>query len=254
LATNELSREKLLWLVSTAARTLRLTRQVACSFLVNRAYRTGPASRSAVAIQGTSLAPVARWLGLERPRATEPPITLEINSLRHVNGKIVDYAAGTDSRAAGRMVKDLALPEGAVIALIARGDQIVPPQGNTSIHVDDHIILVLRPGIRPLVNQVFGRNSDVRGMIPSALEFPLRALTTVQEIQELYAIPINSPPERTLGEVMCHELGSWSPPIGEAVRFGPLMFRVLRLSGDNRIELIGMSLLAGEVEETHAQR
>src|SRR5690606_36281416 len=124
---------------------------------------------------------------------------------------------------------------------------IVPPQGSTSIDVGDHITLVLRPGVQPLVNQVFGRNSDVRGMIPSTLEFPLRASTTVHEIQELYAIPINAPPERTLGDVMCHELGSWSPPVGEAVRFGPLTFRELRLSGDRRIELVGMSLLAEEV-------
>src|SRR5690606_5680583 len=107
------------------------------------------------AIQGTSLAPVARWLGLQRPRDPEPPVTLEISSLRHVNGEIVDYAVGEDSRAAGRLVRDLALPDGAVIAMIARGDQIVPPQGNTRIDVGDHVILVLRPGIQPLVNQVF---------------------------------------------------------------------------------------------------
>jgi cell volume regulation protein A len=197
-------------------------------------------------IQGTSLAPVARWLGLQRPRDPEPPVTLEINSLRHVQGEIVDYAIGEDSRAAGRMVKDLALPEGAVIALIARGEQIVPPQGTTCIHAGDHVILVLRPGIEPLVNQVFGRNSDIRGTIPSALEFPLRATTTVSDIQELYAIQIDAPSERTLAEVMSHELKKRGPSAGQAVQFGPLMFRVLRVSDDGRIEMIGMSLLPAD--------
>ena len=202
-------------------------------------------------IQGTSLTPVARWLGLERPRDPEPPVTLEINSLRHVHGEIVDYAIGEHSRAAGRMVKDLALPEGAVIALIARGEQIVPPQGNTCINPGDHVVLVLQLGIQPLVNQVFGRNSDVRGMIPSTLEFPLRASTTVSEIQELYAISINVPPERTLAEVMSHELGSRTPPMGEVVRFGPLMFRVLRLSDNGRIEMVGMSIIPDDEVETN---
>jgi cell volume regulation protein A len=199
-------------------------------------------------IQGSSLTPVARWLGLERPRDPEPPVTLEISSLRHVNGEIVDYAIGDDSRAAGRVVKDLALPDGAVIALIARGDQIVPPQGNTCIHPGDHVILVLRPGIQPLVNQVFGRNSDVRGMIPNALEFPLRASTTVSEIQELYGIQIDAPPERTLAEVMSHKLGNSNPAMGETVRFGPLLFRVLRLSSDGRIEMMGMSIVPEDEE------
>jgi cell volume regulation protein A len=199
-------------------------------------------------VQGTSLTPMARWLGLERPRDPEPPVTLEISSLRHVNGEVVDYSVGDDSRAAGRMVKDLALPEGAVIALIARGEQIVPPQGNTCINAGDHVILVLRPGILPLVNQVFGRNSDVRGMIPNTLEFPLRASTTVGDIQELYAIQIDAPSERTLAEVMSHELGNWNPSVGEGVTFGPLMFRILRLSGDGQIEMVGMSLLPEKEE------
>ncbi len=113
-------------------------------------------------IQGSSLTPVARWLGLERPRAPEPPVTLEINSLKHVQGEIVDYAVGEDSCAAGRLVKDLALPEGAVIAIISRGDEIIPPQGKTRIDAGDHAILVLRPGTQPLVNQIFGPNPDAR--------------------------------------------------------------------------------------------
>jgi hypothetical protein len=36
--------------------------------------------------------------------------------------------------------------------------------------------------------------------------------------------------------------GETSAP-GKAVRFGPLAFRVLRLSSDGRIEIVGMSIL-----------
>lgn len=197
-------------------------------------------------VQGASLTPVARWLGLERPRDPEPPVTLEINSLRHVNGEIVDYSIGEDSRAARRKVKDLALPEGAVIAMIARGDQIVPPQGNTVIEPGDHVILVLRPGLQPLVNQIFGRDSLTRGHIPDALEFPLRASTTVAEINQLYAIQIDAPQDRTLAEILSHELGNWKPLVGESVSFGPLTFRVLRLSNEGLVEMVGMSLLPME--------
>jgi len=194
-------------------------------------------------VEGTSLAAVASRLGLQRPRDPQPPVTLEINSLRHVNGEIVDYAVGEDSRAAGRMVKDLALPEGAVIALIARDDQIVPPQGSTRIQANDHVILVLRPGIEPLVSQVFGRDSDVRGTIPSMLEFPLRASTTIGELQKCYTIQIDEPPESTLAEVLNRRLEGKKSGPGKSVRFGPLAFRVLRLAGDGRIEIVGMSIL-----------
>src|SRR5690606_40558288 len=42
-------------------------------------------------IQGWSLPPVARWLGLQVPMRHGPPVQLEISSLHHVDGDIVDY-------------------------------------------------------------------------------------------------------------------------------------------------------------------
>jgi cell volume regulation protein A len=194
-------------------------------------------------IQGTSLAPVARWLGLERRRNPQPAVTLEISSLQHVNGDVVDYAVGEDSRAAGRMVKDLSLPDGAVIALIARGDEIIPPQGKTRVQAGDHVILVLRPGIQALVNQVFGRNSEARGSIPDAVEFPLRGSTTVGELQEFYSIDMKEPPNMTLAEAIRRQCVNNRATVGEAVCFDRLRLRVMQLANDGHIETVGMSIL-----------
>jgi len=194
-------------------------------------------------IQGTSLTPAARLLGLLQPPEPEPPVTLEFSSLKHVQGEVLDYAVGVDSRAAGRLVRNLALPEGAVIALIARGDQIVPPQGNTRVLAGDHVILVLKPGLVPLVSQIFGRDENSRGRIPETLEFPLRARTTVAEMQEFYMIPVDSPPERTLAELICRDLGCTDPKEGDSVTLGPLRLRIARLGNDGQIEMVGMSIL-----------
>jgi cell volume regulation protein A len=198
-------------------------------------------------VQGTTLAPVARWLRLERPRPPEPPVTLEINSLRHVNGEIVDYDISETSRAVGRKVKDLALPEGAVIALISRGDQIVPPQGNTIIHSGDHVILVLRPEVQPLVSRVFGSDETVQALIPDTVEFPLRASTTIAELQSVYTLDLKASPQLTLAEVMMQELATPSPRIHDAIELGPLMLRVLRLDETGKVELIGMSIHSDRV-------
>jgi cell volume regulation protein A len=165
----------------------------------------------------------------------------------------VDYAVGEDSRAAGRLVQDLALPEGAVIAIISRGDEIIPPQGKTRIHAGDHAILVLKPGTQPLVNQIFGPNSDARGTIPAILEFPLRATTTVSELQELYSIAVDAPPERTLGELMSYELGTKNLAVGQEVRFSRLVLRILRLDGEGQIEMVGMSILSEVIESKKPQ-
>jgi NhaP-type Na+/H+ and K+/H+ antiporter len=105
--------------------------------------------------QGWSLAPVARWLGLQLPPRPEPPVTLEISSLRHIEGDIVEYTVNPDSRATGQKLRDLDFPESAVVAMIARDQQVIPPRGRTRIEPGDHVFIVLRPEARPLVDRVF---------------------------------------------------------------------------------------------------
>jgi cell volume regulation protein A len=194
-------------------------------------------------IQGTSLTPVTRWLGLERPRDPEPPVTLEISSLRQVDGEVVDYPITKDSRAAGRLVKDLALPGGVVIAMVARGHEVIPPQGLTRIQAGDHVILVLRSGTQPLVDQVFGRNPDERGSMPKAIEFPFRGSTTLGELEEFYSIHIDAPGNTTLDEIMRRELGPEGTKLDATVEFGSLRFRIQHLATDGTIGLVGMSVL-----------
>ena len=199
-------------------------------------------------IQGTSLTPVARWLGLECPRDPDPPVTLEISSLRNIEGKVLDYSVGEDSKVAGKLLKELALPSGVVIAVIAREDKMVPPQGNTRIHVGDHVILVLRAGTEPLVDQVFGRTLKDRKPVPKAVEFPFRGTTTVGELEAFYSIHIDAPPEASLDEVMRRKLGEENTKVDATLEFEELRFRVQKLSNDGRIELVGMAILP-EMEE-----
>jgi cell volume regulation protein A len=194
-------------------------------------------------IQGTSLTPAARWLGLECPREPEPPVTLEISSLRNVDGKVVDYVVSEKSRAAGRMVKDLALPSGVVIAMVAHGEKVIPPQGITRIQAGDHVILVLRPGAEPMVDQVFGASDEERAPVPTEVEFPFRGSTTVGELQEFYSLHIDAPSQTTLDEIMRLKLGGEETKVGAIVEFESLKFRIQRMSEDGHIQLVGMSIM-----------
>lgn len=113
------------------------------------------------ALQGWTLPVLAHRLGLQEERSTEPPVSLEITALQHVNAEIVDYTVGTGSRAAGRRINELALPPGVVIAMIARGTDLIPPGGGTEIASGDHVFVVLRPESKGAVDHAFGSDAAV---------------------------------------------------------------------------------------------
>jgi len=194
-------------------------------------------------IQGWTLPMAARRLGVEAPPEPKPPVTLEISSLRHVEGDIVDYLVTEDSPASGRLVRDLALPRGVVIAIIAREQKIIPPQGSTRVESGDHVILVMSPGTRPLVDKVFAAREKEREALPASLEFPLRGATKVRELEEFYGIQMaDAPPEFTLDQAIRERLGN-QVTVDTVVIFGPIALHVRELNGQGRIESVGMIII-----------
>jgi cell volume regulation protein A len=198
-------------------------------------------------VQGWTLPIVAQWLGLVQPGQPEPPVTLEMSSLRHVEGDIVDYTIDEDSQVAGKLVKNIALPDGVVIAIIARERQIIPPQGSTRILPGDHAILVLKTGTRAMVDRVFSHKQTTHDALPTQLEFPLRASTTVGELEEFYGIQLNVPREATLAEAVVARCDD--QPISTATRvvFGSIALRVLECDDAGNIATVGMQVLPVEL-------
>ncbi|HEX6939924.1 MAG TPA: potassium/proton antiporter [Longimicrobiales bacterium] len=195
-------------------------------------------------LQGWSLPPLARRLGLEMPSRPEPPVTLEITSLKHVEGDIVAYAVSPSSRAAGRSIRELALPDGAVVAMVVRGQRIIPPRGSTRVQPDDHVFLVLGPEVRPLVDQVFAREDAGVAGLPLRTEFPLRGDTTVGDLEEFYGIRIDAEGALTLDDVLRRRLGH-DPAPGAAVTVGEVTLTARQIV-NGRIEQVGLTIISTE--------
>jgi potassium/hydrogen antiporter len=185
-------------------------------------------------LQGWSIPPLARWLKLQADEPPPPPVSLEITSLRDVDGDIVEYTVSAESRAAGRRIRDLRLPDGAVVAMLVRQREVIPPRGSTLVQEGDHVFLVLRPGVRPLVDRVFRRAREP-APIPMFMEFPLRGDTTVGELAEFYGVELEEPPRCTLHELLTGRLG-------EFVETGSM----LRLTS---IDLVVRQIDAGFIEQ-----
>lgn len=192
------------------------------------------------AAQVWTLPLLARKLGLDAPGVLLPPVALEITSVKHLGGDIVDYAVNAESRVAGRRIRDLTLPDDAVIAMIARGARVVPPRGSTLIEAGDHVFFVVMPHVRALVDRLFTKDDEERAEIPLDTEFPISGSATVQDLDEFYGLSIDAEGERTLDELIRIRLAD-RVAVGRGVTIGALKLRVREIT-DGRITQVGVAI------------
>ncbi len=106
-------------------------------------------------LQGTTLERVAEKLDLVSPaRPThEPPIEVGESSALD----LLDFVVAPDHAIAGSAVREVGLPRAAIIAVIVRGDDSIPPRGSTIIEPGDRLFVLVPHDVRPAVEDVFSR-------------------------------------------------------------------------------------------------
>jgi cell volume regulation protein A len=107
-------------------------------------------------LQGTTLEWVAGRLGLRSAAVAVPEAPLEVGSA-WAQLELVDFAVAHDHAVAGARVRELGLPRDALIAVIARGDDAIPPRGSTQVSAGDRLFVLVPRAKRPDLEDVFSR-------------------------------------------------------------------------------------------------
>jgi len=106
-------------------------------------------------LQGTTLEWVAKKLGLLTPFAgVEAPLEVTRHG-RSLN--LVEFAVAAEHAIAGSAVRELDLPREALIALVVRGDEAIPPRGSTRIEPGDMLFILTPDGKGPQLEDAFSR-------------------------------------------------------------------------------------------------
>ncbi len=94
------------------------------------------------AIQGPVLAPLARRLRLAgAPRALyEAP--LEVGPVGGAD--VLEYTVRSGDGADGLLVRELGLPRSALLAVVVRADEVIPPRGSTRVTAGDRLYVLTR--------------------------------------------------------------------------------------------------------------
>jgi cell volume regulation protein A len=107
-------------------------------------------------IEGPTLEPLARALHLTgRGRTYEPP--LEVAAVDSLGSGLLEFGVVDDSAVAGRHVRDLGLPRDALVAVVVRDGEAIPPRGSTLIESGDRLYVLSRKESRRQVESLFDR-------------------------------------------------------------------------------------------------
>lgn len=111
-------------------------------------------------IPGGTVAWATRRLGLESPQPPAPQAVLAIESRVPLQGELLSFYIDEALVVCGVRLDELDFPEGASVALIVRGDRLIPPKGGTRLEAGDHAYLIAQPEDRPIIQLMFGRPEE----------------------------------------------------------------------------------------------
>ncbi len=106
-------------------------------------------------LQGTTLEWVAGRLGLLAPARAPDEAPIEVSALSKLD--LIDFVVADDHAISGAAVRELGLPRSAIIAVVARGDDSIPPRGSTIVEPGDHLFVLAPRSRRQEVEDVFAR-------------------------------------------------------------------------------------------------
>jgi len=95
-----------------------------------------------IIVQGSTLGLVAKWLGLAEPARPKALFNLEMITMAKSDYDMVIVDLPGPKGTPGPRLRDLRLPEGAIITLITRGDEVVLPKGETQLHGWDQVTVL----------------------------------------------------------------------------------------------------------------
>jgi cell volume regulation protein A len=95
-------------------------------------------------LQGSTFEPLARALGATTEEPALPRPLVEVGTIRQLGADVVEVPISEGDAAIGVRVRDLGLPRDALVNVLVRGDEALPPRGSTRLEAGDRLYIVAR--------------------------------------------------------------------------------------------------------------
>lgn len=108
-------------------------------------------------IQGVTLEPLARKLGVTGDEPALPRPLHEVGTIRRLGAEVLEYPVRESDAIAGVRVNQLELPREALVSVIVRDDEALLPRGSTEVQGGDRLHILVRESVRAGVEELFSR-------------------------------------------------------------------------------------------------
>jgi potassium/hydrogen antiporter len=112
---------------------------------------------TSVLIQGWTITPAAKLLGLAIPEEKEMQIPLRFEPVDGVDTELIDLIVPYSSSMVGKSIVELQFPEDSRIILIWRNNQSIIPSGGTVLEAADTLMILVNPDNLDKVRKIFSK-------------------------------------------------------------------------------------------------
>ena len=192
-------------------------------------------------LQGPTIEPLARRLRLTtgEPEMSEPIV--EVATIRRLGAEVVEYPIGADHAIVGAHVRDLGLPRDAVVNVIVRGEEAIPPRGSTRLRAGDRLLILVRRESAREVDALMERWRD------GPVGPPPRPRRPVHARPPLFSVRPND--DRAIDGGPARPLGVGGEPVVSRLRIRRDVPGALVVLCDGRYAVTGPLLIVGGRED-----
>jgi cell volume regulation protein A len=206
-------------------------------------------------VQGSSVAWVARRLGVVVPPRTEPIERSVLAATRDGGWELVQFDLGPQSRAAGERLDALRLPEGArAIALFRAGTEL-DPEPSLTLMPGDRVALFAPSRSLEAVAAALADVAPTGPLAPQAFfgEFDVAGTTPIADLADLYGLDINPALRASTLEALFAERLGRRAVVGDRLLLGALRVTVREVR-HGRVTQVGLKLPRAQAERDGVRR
>ena len=194
-------------------------------------------------LQGWTIAPIARWLGIEVPPVLVDPEHLVLRIPDEQEKEVLVYRAVAGSPAISMRAGRLPLSGGAQLVGVVRQGVLLDNPREQDVELEDHVMVLGNDGAAPALARLFTPADASSSQKASAFygDFVLKPGARLADISLMYGIAVPEALQAlTVGEFINRQFHH-KAVVGDRVSIDSVEFVVKKLDGD-QIAVIGLKL------------